>query len=211
MILNLVLILIWIICIAFLWNEGMWSNLLSFLHTVLAGMVATNYYEPVANFLEQRESSMTYFWDFLALWILFGLTFGLMRAITDELSKVRVRFKLPVERGGGIVLAILSGWVFVCFANMTLHTAPLSRNSFRGTFQPTPSDQHFFGLGPDLAWLGFIQNASRGGFSHADEAAQSPEPSDKGFRVFDPTGEFILKYATRRQHLAEEETMRVRK
>lgn len=211
MILNIVLILLWIICIAFLWNEGMRSNLLSFLHSVLAGMIATNYYEPVANFFEQRGSSFTYFWDFLALWLVFGLSFSLMRAISDELSKVRVRFKLPLEKSGNIALSILTGWVFVCFANMTLHTAPLSRNSFRGTFQPSPTAQHFFGLGPDLAWLGFVQNASRGGFSQPDENAVATDPADKGLRVFDPEGNFVLKYGTRRQHLSEELTMRVQK
>jgi hypothetical protein len=211
MILNLVLLLIWIVCIAFLWNEGLWSIMLSFLNTILAAIVATNYFEPVANLLEKQQATFTYFWDFLALWFLFAITYGLMRAVTDSLSRVRVRFKMPVEQTGRVLLSVLTGWVFVSFVTMTLHTAPLSRSSFRGSFQPTPSDQNFFGLGPDLAWLGFFQNASRGGYSQPDATAQATDPADRGLRVFDPQGEFVLKYGTRRQHLSEEPSMRVRR
>jgi hypothetical protein len=211
MVLNIVLILIWIVCIAFLWNEGMWSNMITLLNTLLAALVATNYFEPLANLLEQRESSFTYFWDFLALWLLFALTFGLLRAVTDSISKTRVRFKMPVEHAGRVLLSILTGWVFVCFVTMTLHTAPLARTSFRGSFAPDPQTRHFFGLAPDLTWLGFMQNASLQGYSRPDEQAVAIEPVDRGLRVFDPRGEFAVKYAARRRALEQEPKMRVRK
>ncbi|MFO0912353.1 MAG: CvpA family protein [Pirellulales bacterium] len=211
MVLNLVLLLVWIICIAFLWNEGMWSNMLSFLNTLLAALIATNWYEPLANFLEGRESSFTYFWDFLALWILFALSLALLRAITDSISKTRVRFKMPVEHTGRVLLSILTGWVFVCFVTTTLHTAPLARESFRGSFGVSPQARPFFGLAPDLTWLGFVQNASLTGYSQPDAQATGVESSDQGMRVFDPQGEFTIKYAARRHALAQEEKMRVRK
>lgn len=210
MILNIILLVIMFVCVAFLWNEGMWSNALSFLNTLLAGMLATNFFEPVADLIEPHIPTYTYFIDFLSLWVLFSVSYLVLRLVTDTLSRHRLRFKMPVEFTGRVVFAVMTAWVFVSFATTTLHTAPLARNSFRGTFQPTPKAEHFFGLAPDRNWLGFVQQASRGSLSHADPSAPAADPSDQGKRVFDPQAEFIFKYAARRQRLAQQPSLRVR-
>ena len=159
MMLNVFVLAIIIVCIAMMLSEGLWSNTISLVNTILAAMLATNYFEPVANFCEDKFPSYTYFWDFLALWGLFAFGYTLIRAVTDKLSRTRVRFKKPVEQFGRIGVAALTGWVMVCFFLFSLHTAPLVRNSFGGAFQKTPSASNFF-LSPDRLWLGFMQSRS---------------------------------------------------
>ena len=92
---------------------------------------------------------------------------------------------MPVEKVGGPLMAVWVGWVMVCFATMTFHTAPLSRN-FLG-FQEQPDTKMLFGLAPDRLWLAWMHRESRGSLSRMGH----PNP-------FDPRGEFILKYGNRR-------------
>ena len=54
---------------------------------LLAMMLAFNYFEPLAAMLDGMEPSYTYLWDFLALWGLFAISFGLLRVVTDMLSR----------------------------------------------------------------------------------------------------------------------------
>lgn len=211
MFVTIVLSVILFICVAFLWNEGMWSNALNFVNALLASLLATNFYEPVAELIEEQLPTYTYLIDYLSLWLLFVVSFLVLRAVTDSLSKVRVRFKMPVETTGRIVFSVLTGWVIIAFTTTTLHTAPLARNSFRGDFQPTPSAKHFFGLAPDRAWLAFVQKVSRGSLAHSDPSATAVYPEDQGKRVFDPRAEFIVKYGTRRHNFAQQPKLRVRK
>ena len=86
------LIFIWFVCIAFLWNEGMWSNCLTLINVLLAALVAMNYFEPVADFLDEKQPSYTYLWDYLSMWFIFFIAFAIARTATGLLSRTRVKF-----------------------------------------------------------------------------------------------------------------------
>jgi hypothetical protein len=202
MLITVVFFVIAFVCVAMLWNEGMWANTLTFVNVTLAAMLATNCYEPLANYLDQQAKSWTYVWDFLALWGVFSLAFALLRAVSDEISKHQVRFRVPVEVAGRVLFAVATAWVIICFTCMSLHTAPLARTAFRGSFAKEPLSNHFLGLAPDRIWLGFMHSRSKG-------ALATSQP-----RVFDEEGEFIIKYGARRHELqlynALEGTIRVK-
>ena len=206
MLLTILLLAVMIVCIGMLWNEGFWSNTITLINVVFAAMIATNYFEQGAKVIEDFLASYTYLCDFLSIWAIFFIVFTVLRAFTDTISKVRVRFRMPVEHAGRVVMAVWTGWVMVCFICMTLHLAPLARSPFRGAFAKTPEARCFFGLAPDRLWLGFMQSRSRGALSHG---------SDKGKRVFDPHSMFVLRYGQRRGDLeannAKHGTLRVRK
>jgi len=213
MIFTLFLLAIFFICVAMMWNEGMWSNAVRTVNTLFAAMLATNYFEPLADYLDGQGASYTYMWDFLSLWLIFAVAFNLLRAFTDIASKHQVRFRLPIEHVGKMVFAGWTAWIVLCFFNFSVHTAPLARNAFRGAFEEFPSSKSFFGLAPDRKWLGFVQSRSQGALSNGDEGSRSPYPEDKGKNVFDPNSEFIFKYAQRRadlkKHMASTGTLRV--
>ena len=61
------------VCFASLMNNGLWTNTLTLVNVLTAGLVATNYFEPLADLLDKQEPSLTYVWDFLAIWLIFGV------------------------------------------------------------------------------------------------------------------------------------------
>ena len=147
-------------CVATLYTDGMWSNAIRLINVVTAALLATNFFEPVARWLDDWQPSYTYLWDFLALWGLFAVFMAIFRVLTDQVSKVQVRFLKVADRIGSAVFALWIGWVMVCFTMMTLHTAPLARTFLFGGFQP--EQRMFLGFAPDRQWLGFVQKESLG-------------------------------------------------
>lgn len=190
--------LILFIVIAMLFPDGLWSNTLAFINTVLSVLLAVNYFEPVANFLESKAPTLTFLVDFVALWLLFTLSYAFLGTVTQTISKHRVRFKMPVEMGGRVLMAALTAAVVSAFFTLSLHTAPLVRNPIKGGFQKTPMANNLFGVAaPDRALLGFVQSRSRGALSVSD--ASGPD----GKKEFDPKSEFVLRYGQRRKDLDE--------
>jgi hypothetical protein len=108
---------------------------------------------------------------------------------------VKVRFLKLVEQIGSAFFAACIGWVLVCFTAMSMHTAPLAREFMFGGFKP--EDRAASSWSPELYWLGFVQYCSLGPFCRTATEAESK--ADK--YVFDPRGEFMPKYATRRARL----------
>ena len=182
-----VMVLIFAAVVAWLWREGMWSNAVTLFNFVTAALVATNYWEPLATMIDDALASATYLADFVSIWLIFRITFSIFRAITDKISKVRVRFKLPVEAVGGLIFAFCVASAVVCFTTMTLHTAPLARDGLGGSFRPDPSASTVLMFAPDSKWLGFVTDLSR-------EGRWSTSPTNP----FDPNGQFRAKYAQRR-------------
>lgn len=200
---DILLLLIFIAAIALLWNEGCWSNCLMLVNVTVAGIVALNFYEPLADWFESFDPTFTYIVDFLALWTLFAITAAVMRAITDNLCKVKVRFQVHVEQVGRVLLGAWIAFSLVGFCALTLHAAPLPVNSFRGSFDRGPREGMLFGMAPDRAWLGFMQSISQAAYGWEDEATTSRYPADGKLRVFDPNSEFLVKYRSRRIKLED--------
>jgi hypothetical protein len=193
---NVILMLIFFGCFAFMMTGGLWSNTLTLVNVITSALLATNYFEPVADFFEDKNASMTYVWDFFALWLVFGASMVILRAMTDSVSKVKVRFFVPVEKAGGILMALWTAWIVICFTTMTMHTAPLARSFLGGSFQPDADATMLFGLGPDRVWLGWVNRESRGALSRLS-----------GVAPFDPRGEFILRYGDRRAEFEKQLTL----
>jgi len=209
--LNLVLFLIFVICVAALWFHGLWSNVITLIHMLLSILVAFNYFEPLSTMLDGFESSYTYLWDFLALWALFALTFIVLRVLTDMLSRTRVVFNFWVEIVGRSLTAIWIAWLFVGFTCATMHTAPLDAHPLG--FQRTPKSGNFLGMAPDRLLLGFVQSRSRGALARGETnpSNMSPRQEDKHLqvRMFDPESRFIYKYYQRRVNFQSEPEYRV--
>ena len=188
------LALIFIACFASLMTGGLWSNTITLVNVITSALLATNYFEPLANLFDKQEPSYTYIWDFLALWGIFAVSMTILRVATDYVSQVKVKFFMPVEKAGGYIMAIWASWIVLCFATMTLHTAPLSRN-FMG-FQSEPSTRMLFGLAPDRLWLAWVWRESRGTLCGLRAIVE-----------FDPQHDFILRYASRRDEFDKQITL----
>jgi len=148
-------------------------------------IIATSFYEPVCTPLEKIAAvgTYTYLLDFIVLWLLFAITFGILRSISDLLSPTNVKFDMPVEMAGRSVLALICGWLMVVFVAFSLQMAPLNADSPLGAFA-TPSSKSFLAFAPDRLWLGFMYSRSA--------------PAALGGNRFDPNAEFALRYHDRR-------------
>ncbi len=192
MYITIFLAVVFAVCVAFVFSEGLWGAAIMLINVMTAALLATNFFEPLATWLNGMLPSFTYLWDIVAVWAIFALSLVIMRLATDFLSRHKVRFLKPLDVGGGLFFAAWIGWVMVQFTLFTMHMAPLSRN-YLG-FQEKPDDKMFFGLGPDRDWLAFIHGMSKDGALGRD--------SDN--HIFDPNADFILKYGARRDALAKE-------
>jgi len=178
-------------CVGFLYRDGLWSNAIALVNVVLAGLLAMNFYEWLAKFMTNYSDGLhpyVAFFDFLALWICFILCMVIFRAITDVVSRVRVRFLKIVDQVGGIVLSLCIGWVMIGFTLVSLHAAPLAQYPLFGAFQPQNS--MFLGMfAPDREWLGFTRYQSKYGYCRAGDKDDSFPP------------DFIEKQLLRRYHV----------
>ena len=137
----LFLLLIFLAAAAAIWFQGLWGAAVTFVNLLLAMMIATSFFEPICTALEGVGlASFTYLLDFVVLWFLFAIAYGILRAITDSLSRTQVSFDLPIEMAGRSVLAALCGWLVVCFVAFSLQMAPLNRESPLGAWS-TPSSR----------------------------------------------------------------------
>jgi hypothetical protein len=205
MYLDIVLLLVFFAVLGSLVREGLWSNAIKLFNVMTAAMLATNYFEPLADWLTSKWPTFTYVWDILALWGIFGAVLSLLQTITSRVSHVQVRFRKPVESAGGIFFACWVGWLMICFTTFTLHLAPLSRSFLGGTFQAEPDSSMFFGLAPDRKWLAFMHTMSLDG-----SLAKSRAEGDTQTNVFDPNADFIFKYGASRERFEHQLDIRTR-
>jgi hypothetical protein len=175
--------------VAGVWFQGLWSAAVTLVNLLLAMIVATSFYEPICTAIERvgAAASYTYLLDFIVLWILFAIAFGILRSITDLISSKSVKFDLPVEMAGRSVLALFCGWLMVVFVAFSLQMAPLNAESPLGAFA-TPGARSFLGFAPDRMWLGFMYSRSR--------------PGALGGNQFDANADFPLRYHDRRVKFA---------
>jgi hypothetical protein len=90
--------------------------------------------------------------DFVAIWLLFALSFVALRGITELLSRYRLRFHPVVEMVGRTVGSLAVGFLLVAFTAYTLLLAPMTTdaaNSFRNR-----------GFYPELAWGQLVDHLS---------------------------------------------------
>ena len=180
------LVLIFLACLAFVYQEGMWGGAVRLINTVTAALIASAYYENLANFLDKQMPSFTYAWDFLSLWAVFCGCMIIFRLLTDKLSRVKVKFLKIVDQIGSGVFALLVGGVMVAFVVFSFHLAPLGEKFLGGGFD---KDKKLLGIGPDRHWETFVRSRSKGGYD------TSP------VNVFDPHGQWRDRYAARRAEI----------
>jgi hypothetical protein len=172
---------------------GLWRSLLMFFNVLAAATLATAWYETLAGFADRFLPTYTYLLDFLSVWLIFCAMLSLLRLATDSLSRRKVEFPMLVERVGGGIVALMTGWLVMAFTAATLHVAPVPRDMV----QPTPEARMFLGFAPDRKWLHWVRGSSQlGPFSRPDHA-------------FDKHADFILRYADRRLQLEKAEGLRV--
>ena len=111
--------------IAFSVKDGIWTNLIRLFNLIFSGLIATTYFETLADVLEGYASSFTYLLDFLSIWLIFISVYAILRTLTNKISLVKVWFPAIIDKWGGVALAVVLGFTMLSFSVFALYTAPL--------------------------------------------------------------------------------------
>jgi hypothetical protein len=222
MIIDIILLLVFGLVTWSVAGEGAWGAGLVCLSVIFAGLLAMNFFEPVALLLERYVTAMPPWsqrFDIIALIGIFAGTILLLREATDRLLPTYVAMHGYVFEAARWGAAALTGYVTIAFLLTALHTARLPRE-FIGF---KPERKNLFGmLAPDMQWLGFTQYVServfvknyyvqdpQGGRTlhkrmfdgpYALSGLSLPPETDGAAEQIWPT--FPIRYATRRDTLS---------
>ena len=163
-------------------REGLWGAAIIFFEILIAGLVAMNFFEPLAELLNEYVPFLAGYEDGLTLLVLFGLTLFVLREADGALWPNMVRFPGVVHRAGAAVFGVLSGLAITGFLLCAFQTFPLPA----GFMGYDNEKKMVVGLGLDRYWLRFTQQMSQKAFSRGKE------------HVFDPDAAYIDMYQIRR-------------
>jgi hypothetical protein len=145
-------------------REGLWSNTITLVTIIVAGLVAFGFYSPLVVYLNEglTDGQHTYWLDFAVIWALYFVTFAVLRTLTATASKTRMRFKHPIDPVGGPLVALIAAWVLASFTLATLHVAPMPKGAFGGKLATRGEVTNASPLfSPDAAWLRFVERMSK--------------------------------------------------
>jgi hypothetical protein len=193
-------------------REGLFTACTMAVNVLLAGLVAFNFWEPIAAFLEPTiaGSFLHGYEDAFCLIVLFCLTLGLLRTVTNNLASSRVEFQGWLQSGGGIVFGLITGYLVSGFLLCTLQTLPWHENFMLFDYQYETGPEHILRhvLPPDRVWLGLLQRAGAYALSNREDPREADFTSNYGrYMTFDRYGNFELRYARYRRYNDKGETM----
>ncbi len=137
-------------------SEGPMGAGLTCLCVILAGLLAMNFFEPLAEFFTNNVAASRGWaerWDPICLIGLFAFFVWLLRAATTYLTPEYVYVQSTVFELGRWTAGLLAGYVTMAFLLTAYHTAPLPE----GVLGFAPQRANFFDIAaPDRQWLGFV-------------------------------------------------------
>lgn len=203
-------------------GEGAYAALVSLVSVILAGLLAMNFFEPLANLLQANSpASWASRWDMIALIGLFVAFVALFRLVGDQLMPTYIQVHPLLHQIGSWGGGVLTGYVTMAFLLTALHTAPFPRD-YWGYFYPERELRSgpLSAFGPDYQWLGFTQYVTEKPFGKDERIGDATSGTTIVMkRMFDGrtgwfwnmTGEqsqnlvmpsFTLRYASRRERLS---------
>lgn len=192
MFLGFLTVLIMLVVTYAFWREGLLTACCTFINVLLAGLVAFNFFEPLAAELDTmlKGSFLHGYEDCLVLVALFSVTLGVLRLVTNTLAYTDLDYPPLWLRGGGVLFGFLTGWLVSGFLLCALQTLPWHRE-FMGFKATVERDKPGSGLRrvlvPDRVWLALMHRAGK-------PFAWEKHPT------FDPHGNFELRYHRYRRY-----------
>ena len=196
-------------------KESVLTSFVMLVNVVIAGVVACNFFEPLADtdivkFMNGAE-------DFVMLILLFAATLAALRWATNSVAPTEIDYHPMMSQVGSILCGLVTGYLVAGFLVVAVQTLPLDEH-FMGfeaeiTTAPSYAYLHHGGdatgekretaadkqggeslrriLPPDRIWLAMMQRASYGGLGDSDRDAKNG---------FDPYCNFPLRYERYRRY-----------
>lgn len=184
-------------------SEGLWGAALMFFNVVFGGLIAFNFYEPLAKLIDSTGIGWG-FSDTLSLLSIFCVSVMLLRMTTETLAPAMVRFPVPIYHAGRVFFALATSLVTMAILVLAFHTAPVHKKIFGAIdYKYKPP----FGMGLDHQWLGFFQYTTGMIFARYGSGTRDPygEYGRSGtqrvpVRVFDPRATWLLNHQEARPY-----------
>jgi hypothetical protein len=176
-------------------REGLLTALSMTANVFLAGLVAFNFFEPLADTLDElmlEGSFLEGYADYLSLVLLFAVSLGVLRWATNNLATSEMDLPPLLQQGGALVCGLLAGYLLAGFLLSAMQTLPVPQNfmGFESTVQ-TPEKPVRRVLPPERVWLALMHRAGLGPLSWGTGP------------TFDHDGNFELRYNKLRRYKQE--------
>ncbi|MCA8998852.1 MAG: CvpA family protein [Planctomycetaceae bacterium] len=190
-------------------SDGPWGAGVTFVSVLLSGLVAMNFFEPVAAFLStnvMNSFAWQHYWDIIALLGIFAGGVFLLRTIGEKLLPTVPEVNQLAYEVGRWGLGAMTGYTTMAILLTSLHVAPLPRE-FLGF---APERNNFFMVSaPDRQWLALTQYVSERSLRNSDAFGNPTVFDGVNFERIpgDPStmttwSSFPMKYAARRELFA---------
>jgi hypothetical protein len=170
-------------------RQGLVTAFAMTVNVFLAGVVAFNFWEPLAGLLEGplADTFLRGTEDCLSLVAIFSLTLGLLRLTTNHIVRTEVEFPAVAQQGGAALCGLVAGYLVAGFLVCVAQTLPWHENflGFGGATEKGEGVRRV--LPPDRVWLATMRRASVLPLSRSDAPG------------FDPHGSFELRYERHRR------------
>jgi uncharacterized membrane protein required for colicin V production len=110
------------------WKEGFWGNILSVFSVFFSALVAIGWWEPLALLLSTKIPKMLYLADCVAIWLIFIITLLVVSELARIMSRVRVKFAVPIENVGNVVALTLLFLTLYGFFLFSMDLSPVGEN-----------------------------------------------------------------------------------
>jgi hypothetical protein len=110
------------------WREGFWGNILSVFCVFFSALTAIALWEPLASLLSTNIPKMLYLSDCVAIWLIFLVTFLIINELVRMMSRVKVKFAVPIEKAGNVVALILLFLMLYGFHLFAMDLSPVGEN-----------------------------------------------------------------------------------
>lgn len=179
-------------------SEGLWGSALMFFNALFAGLIAFNFYEPLAGLLASAGDWASSYADTFCLLMLFLITLVLLRVTTDSLAPAMVRFPKALYHAGRVVFGFGGAAITVAILLLAFHTSPVHKKMFWNAMNY--DRQPPFNQGLDWKWLSFFQFTSGQVFARYGVGPGDPRREYGDAQVFDPDGRWLIDHQNARPY-----------
>ena len=192
MLLGFLTVLVMLMVAYAFWRQGVLPAFAMAVNVLLAGLVAFNFFEPIAAELDPMlaGSFLHGYEDSLCLMVLFCLTLLFLRWAANALIHSTIEYHAVVQQGGAVLFGLFAGYLVAGFLICVAQTLPLGQHfmKFEARIDPsTPGAKLRRVMPPDRVWLALMHRASQGSLSWGDDSS------------FDPDGSYELRYSLERR------------
>jgi uncharacterized membrane protein required for colicin V production len=178
------------------YHNGLFSSVAMLIKVVLAGLVAFNFWEPIADYLDPafQNNVLAGAEDLISLMVLFTLALFVLRLLTNKIAPEMIEEHGTVQHLGAGVVGLVTGYLLAGFLMCALQTLPLDEN-FMGFTPRSPGEPAYRSLvPPDRVWLVMMRHAGAYPFSWTEEPRPEGTSAVERYQTFDRNATFELRY-----------------